>query len=316
MKQGNRAGLFMLVSIGLYLLMSLVLGIAMIVFPQIMHDYVTMIGASSIVVTLPAILMPGLLTMRKPYKRFGFQGTSIGVILLSLVLSVGVFFLSTGVNSFMTLLAETLGANSDVYSQNLMGANSLEGFLLLTLFVAVIPAVCEELFFRGALLNSWRGLGRKNAILITTVLFSLMHLTPMSLPSFLIIGYILGSLAYDSHSVLPSMLVHFVHNFITVVILCLPIDVAAQDEAALAVSPTDTIIAGGIMTALGIIITVISWIAIRSRLKAYQKRIEPCETKVLEIIEPSHTLRAYITISGIILLALNVIMLLLSFIQV
>lgn len=316
MKQSNRAGLFMLVSIGLYFLMSMVLNIVILVFPGISDDYVMLIGASSIVVTLPAILMPGLLIMRRPYKRFGFQGTSIGVILLSIVLSIGVFLLSTGINSFMTLLAETLGANFDVYSQNLMGANSLTGFLLLTLFVAIIPAVCEELLFRGALLNSWRGLGRRNAVLITTVLFALMHMTPMSLPSFLIIGYILGALAYDSRSVLPSMLVHFVHNFITVVILCLPMDIAAQEEATLTISPTDTIIAGGIMTVLGIIITVLSWVTIKSRLKAYQKRTEPCETEVLEIIEPSHTLKAYITISGIILLVLNVIMLLLSFIQI
>ena len=89
--------------------------------------------------------------------------------------------------------------------------------LLLTL--AATPAIIEELCFRGFLFSAMRRvLSPWRTILLTSFLFALFHvitgnalLVERFIPSFLL-GLILGTIAYRSGSVIPGMVMHFVHN--------------------------------------------------------------------------------------------------------
>ncbi len=89
--------------------------------------------------------------------------------------------------------------------------------LLATL--AATPAIIEELCFRGFLFSSFRKVLKPwQTIGLTSVLFGLFHvltgnalLIERFIPSTLL-GLLLGWIAYRSGSVLPGMLMHFVHN--------------------------------------------------------------------------------------------------------
>jgi ABC-2 type transport system permease protein/sodium transport system permease protein len=91
-------------------------------------------------------------------------------------------------------------------------------WLLLAVF-AVTPAVIEELCFRGYLFSSLQdALTPARTILVTAALFGLFHvltgnalLVERFIPSTLM-GVIIGWVAYRSGSVLPGMVIHFVHN--------------------------------------------------------------------------------------------------------
>ncbi len=89
--------------------------------------------------------------------------------------------------------------------------------LLLTL--AVTPAVVEEAFFRGFLFSSLRGRIRPAAVIVSTaVLFGLFHVfvgQTLLIERFLpttFLGLLLGWVAHRTGSVLPGMLLHFLHN--------------------------------------------------------------------------------------------------------
>ncbi|MEC9092137.1 MAG: ABC transporter permease subunit/CPBP intramembrane protease [Planctomycetota bacterium] len=95
--------------------------------------------------------------------------------------------------------------------------------VLVILCLSVIPAVCEEIFFRGVLLRS---IFPRNkawvAVLLSSLIFGVFHtlsLTDLSsqkfLPSFLA-GIILAWLAIKSGSILPGMLLHILNNGILV----------------------------------------------------------------------------------------------------
>jgi sodium transport system permease protein len=89
----------------------------------------------------------------------------------------------------------------------------------LILIVGLLPAVCEELAFRGFVLSGLRHLGHKwRAIIISSVLFGVAHgiLQQSILASLL--GTVLGYLAVQSGSLLPGMVYHFVHNSLFVVV--------------------------------------------------------------------------------------------------
>ncbi len=90
---------------------------------------------------------------------------------------------------------------------------------LLLLTFAVAPAIIEELCFRGFLFSTFsRVLNPVRTILLTSVLFGLFHvmtgnalLIERFVPTTLM-GLMLGWIAYRTGSVLPGMLMHFVHN--------------------------------------------------------------------------------------------------------
>ena len=78
---------------------------------------------------------------------------------------------------------------------------------------AVLPAVCEELVFRGVLARS---LGRHRSLLVAAVIsaavFSAYHLSLLqALPTFTL-GIALGVIAVRADSVLPTMLAHALNN--------------------------------------------------------------------------------------------------------
>jgi len=55
------------------------------------------------------------------------------------------------------------------------------------------------------------------AIVMSALIFSLIHLTPVALVSLFIAGYFLGKLFFASNSIVPAIIFHFINNFVTVI---------------------------------------------------------------------------------------------------
>ena len=84
---------------------------------------------------------------------------------------------------------------------------------ILILYIALVPAVCEELYFRGFLLGgllpTWRPLP---AIVVTAIVFGVFHFVLFKFAVTALLGLVLGVVCWRSRSVLPGMLAHFLHN--------------------------------------------------------------------------------------------------------
>jgi membrane protease YdiL (CAAX protease family) len=86
--------------------------------------------------------------------------------------------------------------------------------------IALLPAICEELFFRGVLQriiiqmtrNPWVG------IVITAVLFSSLHMQFLGFLPRMFLGIVLGAFYWFSGSIWTSMIAHFVNNATQVII--------------------------------------------------------------------------------------------------
>jgi len=90
-------------------------------------------------------------------------------------------------------------------------------WLYVVLLMAVLPAVCEELAFRGFMFG---GLVRQGsplrAILVTSVAFGISHGVLQQSISATTMGLILGWIALRTGSVLPCMLIHVTNNALSV----------------------------------------------------------------------------------------------------
>jgi sodium transport system permease protein len=89
--------------------------------------------------------------------------------------------------------------------------------------IALFPATCEEIVFRGTLLPGLLGLGTQSAIIGSSMLFSAIHLQANSegelslyqLPFTFVVGIGLALLRLRTGSLVPSILAHTTVNGIT-----------------------------------------------------------------------------------------------------
>ncbi len=81
------------------------------------------------------------------------------------------------------------------------------------LFIAILPAICEELAFRGFILSGLRHGGKKwRAILISSLFFAITHqVLQQSLAAF-VLGILIAYLAVQTGSLLPGMIFHATYN--------------------------------------------------------------------------------------------------------
>jgi uncharacterized protein len=96
--------------------------------------------------------------------------------------------------------------------------------VLAVVVLTIVAPVCEELFFRGAVLSSIAAgrigrLGHAGISLIasTAVIFGAAHLIPSAFPALAVVGAGLAYLRLRSGSVVPGMLLHVLFNSLAVV---------------------------------------------------------------------------------------------------
>jgi sodium transport system permease protein len=109
--------------------------------------------------------------------------------------------------------------------RSLIPLDGSRGFLATLLLVAVSPAVCEEALFRGPVLRGLRArLGGPAAAALTALLFGLFHLDVYRLIPSTLLGLLLGVIALESGSIVPSIIAHFCNNAMLTLLVHLRLD--------------------------------------------------------------------------------------------
>lgn len=85
-------------------------------------------------------------------------------------------------------------------------------------FLALTPALFEELFFRGALLRLWEGRGATWALGASSLAFAAFHMRLGQVAPLLIIGLYLGFVVQRTGSVRPAIVAHALYNAALIVL--------------------------------------------------------------------------------------------------
>ena len=141
---------------------------------------------------------------------------------MGLLVFAGLGFCMIGslVTNYFAVFADSIGLGFTSFYEALEGYDTPEdavGFVLMLLRTALVPAVVEELCFRGVILQSLRKYGDWFAIGITAFLFGLMHANMTQMPFAIIAGFAMGYAAVVTGSLRTSILIHFLNNFISCV---------------------------------------------------------------------------------------------------
>ncbi len=214
MSLNKKASLLFLISLGLFLTLSVMLGFA--------SDNTTLLLIlNAFAVSIPAFLIPSIIYRRKcGFERF--HAPRFGMIMIAVVIGVGCILLNVAIGCLNSALTYGIDINSTALDVEDSLMNSSLAVMVVT--VAIIPAISEEFLMRGALLESWRRKSAVGAVLLTSLLFALLHSAPSNIPVYFAMGVVLALVYNITRNVWLSVTVHFINNLLSVLVSALYLD--------------------------------------------------------------------------------------------
>lgn len=134
-------------------------------------------------------------------------------LILLVVLAIGViclFGFSPFVNWFDHLV-ESWGYTSSVAN---IDVSSVGKFIASIFFIGLAPAICEELVFRGVITNGLKSKGVKVAVVLSALLFAIMHQNLQQFVYQLFLGGVMAYIVLKTGNILYTMFLHFFNNFV------------------------------------------------------------------------------------------------------
>ena len=127
------------------------------------------------------------------------------------ILSLEIFVLAASV--LLSVLSRKLMPGVDSWLNNIMslaiGGNDLIGIIS----VAVFAPIAEELLVRGIIMNYARkAYGIVGCIVLTTIMFSVIHMNPIQGLYVIPMGICWGYVGYKFKSVIPCIVLHMIQN--------------------------------------------------------------------------------------------------------
>ncbi|CED93391.1 ABC-type transport system, permease [Romboutsia ilealis] len=149
-------------------------------------------------------------------KTFSLQKVNLKQILGGILIWMGGFVL---INLITQITLYLFPQNMEV-AEALTDAIIIKDNLVLNLaIVALMPAICEEIFFRGFIFTSFKGKSSSKIAIITSgILFGFMHMDFLRIIPTSILGIIFAYTVYKSESIFIAMILHFINNSIAVLV--------------------------------------------------------------------------------------------------
>ena len=149
-------------------------------------------------------------------KDFGYNKIGWKPILLSILIGIFCYFFNIFISSFFSTIISLCGyEKAPSFSYVSSSDYSVGTFIIQVIVVALVPAICEETAHRGLLLNGFKGMGIKNAMIISSLLFGLMHLNVNQFFYATILGFLIALSVVLSKSIIPAIIIHFLNNFLS-----------------------------------------------------------------------------------------------------
>ena len=182
--------------------------------------------------------------------EFNISAPSPRHLIPSGVMGVGGYFIISAVTLIMGIIFPSLSNETDsaLYDQVLKGMSPIS--VIIT--VVVVPAICEELIFRGFFFKRLTSVVKPfPAMLVSGVIFGAAHFDLYKLLPVSIMGVVFAYIAYKTGSFFMTALLHMVNNAVSVVALYRGGNAESADGYSIVVSNSMALFYAAAYTALG-----------------------------------------------------------------
>lgn len=210
MQLKTKASLLFLISCVLFFSISFIIAIPYQLF-GLSENLLFFLNAAF--VSIPAFLIPSVVFRR--VNRFPlFKAPKFWQIALAVVIGVGCI----NMNQSLSYFNGAIFYNVDI-SANSTTADTVKDLSLLNMLfsLAIIPPISEEFLMRGTLLESWRRYSPVGAMILTSLLFALLHTAPSAFFVYFAIGMLLALVYLITRNVWLTVIIHFINNLSSVI---------------------------------------------------------------------------------------------------
>lgn len=178
-------------------------------------DRKSTIIAVAIISELTFLISFGLLHINnkvniKKALKINKKYTMVQILIILLIGIIGIL----GFTEFSNLTNYFLEKMNYNVSEGLVfPLDSFKNFAICTLLYALLPAICEELIFRGVCYNGLSSINSFVAVFFSALMFAVFH---MSLQQFIyqfFLGIVFALILKYTHNLLLTMSLHFFNNF-------------------------------------------------------------------------------------------------------
>lgn len=179
--------------------------------------------------------------------NFPLKSTPPRNFLNAVWLAFGGYFLISAVTCFISAFVPEYTNTTDVLMyENYMKDSSP---IVVVISIVAVPAFCEEMLFRGYFLNKLMRTHKSPVIpiLVSSLLFGILHFDLYKLPITTLMGVVLGYLAWKTGSVLLPVIFHMINNAMSVVSLYSTYSASAGEQLYTVIEPGSYLAVGVMM---------------------------------------------------------------------
>lgn len=182
-----------------------------------------------LIVFLPVILL-GLATRVDMKRALRLNKIKLSTIWKTLLLSFALLPIIAASNLIVITILSYFGK---VIMPEIPMAKTGSEFLLMFFLVAISPGICEEMLFRGLVMNAFEShFNKKTGAIAAAILFGIFHFNIQNIFGPIILGLVFGYLVQATNSIFTGMLSHTFNNGIAVVASYLASKAPNMDEVS------------------------------------------------------------------------------------
>lgn len=171
------------------------------------------IGVYVFALFVPAVVV-SLLFKKRFFPLAPTRPVKFGVAFLGIIGAIGLCMFSNIINSILLTFFSEVGLDVPEAPQTMVNTPLSLALNLFTM--AVLPALLEEMIYRGYILRTLSSYGSWFAIIVSSALFSLMHGNLRQIPFAFFVGLVLGYLYTATDNIWIPIAVHFTNNAVSV----------------------------------------------------------------------------------------------------
>lgn len=162
-------------------------------------------------------------------KSFFVQGIQLKTLFVVLLLAFAGLYLSEFLAQSSLIFFEKIGwfhvVDAHIEQQEtilkILTPEGSSKFMLSLFAMAIIPAIGEELIFRGLIQNIILASSSKKhfSVIVSALIFAALHFQPVNLLSIFFMGIVLGYIYEFTKNIFYAMLFHFLNNAALLLVL-------------------------------------------------------------------------------------------------
>jgi membrane protease YdiL (CAAX protease family) len=150
---------------------------------------------------------------------FRWHPVSKSVLIVSACIGVGVTIVTEEINRLVQLVIPMPDALVETLEKVLI-IQSISDLFIVIIGIVIVTGFVEEMLFRGFLQGAMEQVTDvTRAVLVTSLVFTLIHLNPWWAVEILVLGVLLGVMTWRTNSIFPAVMVHCVNNGLAILMV-------------------------------------------------------------------------------------------------